>query len=119
MADLIPAWIFVAALPKEGLGQLRTWHSEAVEEDKPTMPQVLRDAMFQELKGARTQHLKEELEVKERIRKEKEAQEEELRAAQKVIAEARAVNDELRHELRKWRKRAAGKDAGKGKKVRK
>ncbi|KZW01029.1 hypothetical protein EXIGLDRAFT_693800 [Exidia glandulosa HHB12029] len=106
MSDLVPSWVFVAALPKGGLGELRTWHSETIETDRPGMPQRLRDIIFEELKGARVQNIREELASTKKMRAEKEKQEQELRQVHEQLAELLARNEKLERKMKKLRQRA-------------
>ncbi|EJD41016.1 hypothetical protein AURDEDRAFT_169994 [Auricularia subglabra TFB-10046 SS5] len=78
LSDCLGASVMVIAMPKGGLGSAHTWHSDQIEVDAPELPQAMRDLWFQQLAGARRQHVTEMAAALEALRAEQKATRDEL-----------------------------------------
>ncbi|EJD42633.1 hypothetical protein AURDEDRAFT_168160 [Auricularia subglabra TFB-10046 SS5] len=94
LSDCLGASVMVIAMPKGGLGYAHTWHSDQIEVDAPELPQAMRDLWFQQLAGARHQHVTEIVAALEALRAEQKATREQL-------IELNRENDKLKKRLDK------------------
>ncbi|EJD34554.1 hypothetical protein AURDEDRAFT_176415 [Auricularia subglabra TFB-10046 SS5] len=94
MADCLGASVMIIAMPHGGLGNAYTWHSDQIEVDAPDLPQAIRDLWFQQLAGARRQHVTEMAAALEALRAEQKATREQL-------IELNRTNDKLKKRLDK------------------
>ncbi|EJD45928.1 hypothetical protein AURDEDRAFT_164989 [Auricularia subglabra TFB-10046 SS5] len=94
MADCLGASVMIIAMPHGGLGNAYTWHSDQIEVDAPDLPQAVRDLWFQQLAGARRQHVTEMAAALEALRAEQKATREQL-------IELNRENDKLKKRLDK------------------
>ncbi|EJD37298.1 hypothetical protein AURDEDRAFT_173696 [Auricularia subglabra TFB-10046 SS5] len=94
LSDCLGASVMVIAMPKGGLGYAHTWHSDQIEVDAPELPQAMRDLWFQQLAGARRQHVTEMAAALEALRAEQ-------KATRKQLIELNRENDKLKKHLDK------------------
>ncbi|EJD47403.1 hypothetical protein AURDEDRAFT_163620 [Auricularia subglabra TFB-10046 SS5] len=94
MADCLGTSVMIIAMPHGSLGNAYTWHSDQIEVDAPELPQAIRDLWFQQLAGARRQHVTEMASALEALRAEQKATREQL-------IELNRENDKLKKRLDK------------------
>ncbi|EJD45223.1 hypothetical protein AURDEDRAFT_165769 [Auricularia subglabra TFB-10046 SS5] len=100
LANRVDGWAFCLFVPKNGRGEMRTWHSDQVEAEVPALPGRMRALAFEALEPIRRQRLAEVAKVDEARRKELKRWQKEAANAQSEVASLRAQLDEAVKELR-------------------
>ncbi|EJD39346.1 hypothetical protein AURDEDRAFT_171540 [Auricularia subglabra TFB-10046 SS5] len=94
LASRVDGWAFCLFVPKNGRGEMRTWHSEQVEAEVPELPGRIRALAFEALEPIRRQRLAEVAKIDEACRKELKRWQKEAAKAQEEVASLRAQLDE-------------------------
>lgn len=102
----------IMALPKGGMGEMRTWHSESINADMPNLPEKVRQLVFAEARPRRQQQVKEDAKA-QRIHKETAEKNEDLiRALQAQLDTQATLLKQATKDATRYRKlveRARGK----------
>ncbi|EJD40570.1 hypothetical protein AURDEDRAFT_170383 [Auricularia subglabra TFB-10046 SS5] len=104
VADWAPSWAFISLLPKDGSGQMYTWASESVMEERPELVEAMRRTMYAELRPLRKQAAAEREQERRELIDNHTSAEARLRLLEEKLAEAAATiaeQEEAEKELRK------------------
>lgn len=94
-AHEIDAWTLVLFMPKKSPCELRTWHSDQIQQDAPDLPAKIRELVFQELADARVVKNKEAMAIVKAEQEKRRRGEEKIRVMQQQLEDTVTANAKL------------------------